>query len=228
MAKQGWPRLILYKNPASPPSCAVMILGDILGLTFDYKEPELRKREHKSAEFKKINPMGTIPVLQDDDFIVSESHAIMKYLLNKYGGALQEKLYPSEPRQQAKVDQCLFFEAGVLFPRLKAVALPSFFHGLAGPTSQHLEDIEEAYSVVEAYLNGDRYIAGDRITIADLSLGTTISAAEAILELDKKKFPLSVAWLSRLQEEDCFKEINNPGAALFTKLLHMSWQKNKN
>lgn len=47
----------------------------------------------------------------------------MKYLLNKYGGPLQEKLYPSEPRQQALVDQCLFFEAGVLFPRIKVVAV---------------------------------------------------------------------------------------------------------
>nr|AON96572.1 glutathione S-transferase epsilon 2-like protein [Bicyclus anynana] len=227
MAKQGLPRLLLYKRDASPPSCAVMMLGDMLGLNFEYKEPDLLGLEHKSADFKKINPMGTIPVLQDGDFVVSESHAIMKYLLNQYGGSARERLYPSEPRQQAAVDQCLFFSAGVLFNRLKVVALPTLLHGLPGPSEQQLADIEEAYSVVEAYLKDNTYIAGDRLTIADLSLGTTVSAAQAILEINKDKFPRSYEWLTKLHNEEVFKKINNPGAALFGKIIHAFWQKNK-
>lgn len=49
------PRLLLYKQTASPPSNAVIMLGELIGLKFDYKEPALLKLEHKSPEFKKVN-----------------------------------------------------------------------------------------------------------------------------------------------------------------------------
>lgn len=47
--------LLLYKRDASPPSCAIMMLGDMLGLSFQYKEPDLLKMEHKTPEFRKVN-----------------------------------------------------------------------------------------------------------------------------------------------------------------------------
>jgi len=40
--------------------------------------------EHKSAEFKKINPLGHIPVIDDDGFILWDAHAILVYLAAKY------------------------------------------------------------------------------------------------------------------------------------------------
>lgn len=54
------------------------------------------------------------------------SHAIMKYLVSKYGGDKTEALYPSELRTRGLVDQCMFFNAGVFFKALGAVAV-SFF-----------------------------------------------------------------------------------------------------
>ncbi|XP_050345467.1 glutathione S-transferase 1-like [Nymphalis io] len=228
MAKEGnVPRLVLYMHDASPPSSAVIMLGDILGLQFDYKKPNLLNLEHKSPEFKKINPMGTIPVLEDGDFIVSESHAIMKYLIAKYGGDYQEKLYPSDVKTRALIDQSLFFDTGVLFIRLKVFALPTLLHGLDGPSPAHRADIDEAFSVVEAYLQKNKYIAADHLTIADLSLGSTVTAIHGVHKVDEKRFPRCTEWLALLNREEYFKKINEPCAALFANIMNMFWEKNK-
>ena len=40
--------------------------------------------EHKGAEFRKINPLGHIPVIDDDGFVLWDAHAILVYLAGKY------------------------------------------------------------------------------------------------------------------------------------------------
>ena len=40
--------------------------------------------EHKSEEFKRINPLGHIPVIDDDGFMLRDAHAILIYLASKY------------------------------------------------------------------------------------------------------------------------------------------------
>ncbi|XP_063620631.1 glutathione S-transferase 1-like [Cydia splendana] len=216
-------RLVLYKHDASPPANAVRMVGAILGLQFDYEEPNLIKGEHKSPEFKKINPMSTIPVLKDGNLVVSESHAIILYLLNKYGVEHKETLYPPDPATRAIVDQCLYFDAGVLFSYMRAVTVPTFTSTLDGPTEKHISDIEEGYSVLEAYLSQRAYVAADRLTVADISIGSTVAALLGIHALDANKFPKIKAWFDRLSAESYFKEVNAPGAALLAKSLRNLW-----
>ncbi|KAH9629295.1 hypothetical protein HF086_008377 [Spodoptera exigua] len=143
------------------------------------------------------NPMGTIPTLIDGDFIISESHATMKYLLSVYsGGELRESLYPSDVRTRALVDQCMFFNAGVFFLKLLGCILPAVFGDLDGPTEQHKLEIDAAYSVLEAYLKDH-------------------------------KFPLTAAWMSRLEEHPSFKKILLPGVKILDELANAAWQKNR-
>ncbi|XP_052757501.1 glutathione S-transferase 1 [Galleria mellonella] len=221
------PRPLLYFLPGSPPARAVMMLADIIGLELDIKEIDFLKLEHKSEAFLKLNPMGTIPTLQDGDFVISESHTIMKYLLEKYGGDKREVLYPSDIRTRALIDQCVFFETGVFFVRLKVVVLPAIFEGHPGPTPKHIADIEEAYGVVEAYLGNKPYLVGNHLTLADLSLGATTTAMEVIHKVDPKRFPRVTNWVARLQNEPFFKSINAEGVASFSEILNACWAKNR-
>ena len=60
----------------------------------------------KSEEFKKINPMGKVPAIVDTDsgFKLAESHAIMRYLCNKYPENIGD-WYPAKCYvQRAKID----------------------------------------------------------------------------------------------------------------------------
>ncbi|XP_053625360.1 glutathione S-transferase 1-like [Plodia interpunctella] len=220
-------KLLLYAAPASPPSRSVMMLAEVLGLPLQCKMINLLKLEHRTQEFKKLNPLSLVPVLQDGDFILCDSHAILKYLVSAYGGQQQEVLYPRELQARALVDQRLFFNASVFFRKVvNDIAFSSFQGRLKAPTQQHIDNIDEVYSVLDGYLQKCRYVAGDRLTIADLSVGASATAAQIIHKIDAERYPHGAAWLARLQKEPVFQKVNAPGVELLSKILNSFWEKN--
>ena len=56
-----------------------------LGLPYETKTIQSRTGETQTAEYTKLNPKQKIPYLQDGDFGLSESAAIVQYLFRKYG-----------------------------------------------------------------------------------------------------------------------------------------------
>ncbi|KAJ0097024.1 hypothetical protein Patl1_27467 [Pistacia atlantica] len=56
----------------------------IAGLDYEYKAVNLVKEEQNSPEFRKLNPLGYVPVLVDGDVVLSDSFAISLYLAEKY------------------------------------------------------------------------------------------------------------------------------------------------
>ncbi|KAF9422228.1 hypothetical protein HW555_002037 [Spodoptera exigua] len=220
-------RLLLHRAPGSPPVRAVMMLSDMLNLPMEYNDVKFLQLEQKSPQFKKLNPMGTVPVLQDGDFTISESHAIMKYLLSKYGGDKRELLYPSDVRTRALVDQCMFFNAGVFFSAFMSIGRATFTGGIFTPSPQHIQDMESSYSVLDAYLQNRPYVATDRLTLADLAVGSTAFTAQVLVKTDADKFPRCTDWMSRLHEEEVFKNVMVPGVAYFSKVINKLWEHNK-
>lgn len=77
----------------------------------------LETGEHLSEAYLKINPQHTIPTLNDNGIILWGSHSIVTYLVSKYGK--DDSLYPKDLVTRARVDQCLHFDNGVLFTRLR-------------------------------------------------------------------------------------------------------------
>ena len=55
--------------------------------------------------FLALNPAHKVPLLQNDDFLLAESHAIMKYIVQKF--ANNKNLYPQNLETRAKIDECL-------------------------------------------------------------------------------------------------------------------------
>ncbi|CAG9797176.1 unnamed protein product [Chironomus riparius] len=92
--------------------CRLVHLHEV-GMDVEIIPVDFLKLEQKSPEYMKINPMGQVPVLDNDGFILTESRAIMAYLVNsKKPGST---LYPSNPKQRAIVDTKLYFNASNLF-----------------------------------------------------------------------------------------------------------------
>ncbi|KAJ0098567.1 hypothetical protein Patl1_20282 [Pistacia atlantica] len=58
----------------------------------------LVKEEQNSPEFRKLNPLGYVPVLVDGDVVLSDSFAILLYLAKKYP---QHPLLPSDLKTKA-------------------------------------------------------------------------------------------------------------------------------
>lgn len=110
------PKLTLYFTAASPPARACLFLTQYLNIDVELKEVNLLNGEQHSEEFVKLNPAKKIPVLIDGDFVLTESRAILAYLVSSRKAG--SDLYPTDPKARALVDQRLYYDATVVFLKL--------------------------------------------------------------------------------------------------------------
>ena len=67
-------------------------------------------REQRGAAFLAINPLGQLPVLDDDGFVLRDAQAILVYLAGKYDRTRQ--WYPEDPAAQGAIAMWLSFAGG--------------------------------------------------------------------------------------------------------------------
>src|SRR5438132_2779362 len=79
-----------------------------LGVDFESVVINLVAGDHRRPEFLKINPAGRVPVLVDDDLVLTESVAIVLYLAEKYP---HKGLMPAAMQRRAQLYRWLLFVA---------------------------------------------------------------------------------------------------------------------
>uniref|UniRef100_A0A6M2DCI8 Putative glutathione s-transferase n=1 Tax=Xenopsylla cheopis TaxID=163159 RepID=A0A6M2DCI8_XENCH len=211
---------VLYMVPLSPPARAVLMTAAAIDVKLDQKMVDLSKGEHKTAEFLKMNPQHTIPVLDDNGFIVWDSHAICAYLLNKY--APDSDLYPSEPEARAHVDQRLHFDSSVAFNRIREMVYPLVMGTKSTIDDDAIANVHEAYAFLEAFLSQNPetpYLAAGKLTIADLCCVSTVSSMLELVPASEDKYPKLFAWFNLLRELPYYKEFNQPGNEAFAAFI---------
>ncbi|XP_049877063.1 glutathione S-transferase 1-like [Pectinophora gossypiella] len=209
------PPIILYSMDGSPPCRAVLMVREILGLEMNIKMTNPIAGDTQKPEFLEKNPTHSIPLIEEGDFALSDSHAIITYLVSKYGAEKRATLYPSDLRVRATVDQRLFFDASILFPRLRAV-VESFVVNKAKEVSPELQaKVEEAYGMIEKYLERSPFIATDHITLADIACVATVTSMDAIAPIDPK-FAKTLEWINNVKQHDWYEKGNAPGLAMFS------------
>jgi len=129
-------------------------------------------------ELKGPHPLGKAPVIEDEGRTVSESGAIIEYILRKYGNG---RLAPA-PESPAYIDylQWLHFaEGSAMLPVLLALyvgrlgeAGAPLFPRITGELANHL-------GYMDAALAGKDYLLGSDFSAADIQLAFVIEAAEA-------------------------------------------------
>ena len=68
----------------------VIWLCEELGIEYEVETVDFSKEYRFSPEWLKINPLGKVPSLEDGPLLMSESCAMMQYILDRYGnGHLQ-------------------------------------------------------------------------------------------------------------------------------------------
>jgi glutathione S-transferase len=108
--------LTLYFTAGSPPARACLLLARYLKIDVELKQVDLTKGEQHTEEFVKLNPARKIPILIDGDFVLTESRAILAYLVNSRKPG--NDLYPTDPKVRAVIDQRLYYDATVVFQSL--------------------------------------------------------------------------------------------------------------
>ncbi|KAJ3663904.1 hypothetical protein Zmor_008122 [Zophobas morio] len=207
----------LYITPASPPVRSVLMAAKTIGLNLDLQQVNLFKEEHKTPDFLKMNPQHSLPTLVDDDgFVLWDSHAIMAYLVSKY--ATSDSLYPSDIKTRALVDQRLHFDSGVAFRTLTQILRPMIFQGKKNVDQKDVDSALEVYSFVETFLEGREWIAGDSVTIADFSFISSLTSFNVAVKIEESKYPKLAGYLKRAE---CLPgyEANKEGLEAFIAIV---------
>ncbi|KAJ3663890.1 hypothetical protein Zmor_008110 [Zophobas morio] len=208
----------LYMVHPSPPVRAVLITAKSIGLELDLKEINLNDGEHLKPEFLKLNPQHTVPTLvEDDGAVLWDSHAIITYLVSKYGQH-KESLYPKELLKRAVVDQRLHFESSIANPRLLQIAGPIIRKGKTKIEPEDVKLAEEVYAFLDKFLDGRKWMAGGHVTVADYSLISTISTLEVLVRVDEGKFANVAAWVKRMEHLGEYGA-NKKGLGMFRELI---------
>ncbi|KAH8348280.1 hypothetical protein KR084_006141 [Drosophila pseudotakahashii] len=211
-------KLILYGLEASPPVRAAKLTLAALEVPYEFVEVNTLAGENFSKDFLKKNPQHTVPTLEDDGHFIWDSHAIIAYLVSKYGKT--DSLYPKDLLQRAVVDQRLHFESGVIFANgLRSITKLLFSAGQTTIPKERYDAIIEIYDFLETFLAGNDYIAGGQLTIADFSIISTVTSLEAFVEVDSAKYPKVTAWIKRLQQLPYYEEGNGNGARTFGSVI---------
>jgi glutathione S-transferase len=95
--------LTLYADKISSPCRAIIAFLDVCAIPFEYHHIDLKLGAHKQAEYLAINPLGYVPAISDDGFVLCESPAILTYLAEKYERT--EPWFPKEIERRAAVNQ---------------------------------------------------------------------------------------------------------------------------
>lgn len=127
-----------------------------------------------SAEYRALNPLGTVPYLDDDGVGLNESAAIMLYLAHKYGPT--DLLPDGENPLSARVLQLVVMSEATLGSGLNTLMAAHFG---APPESKRNWSVgvaegrvEQTLGYLEALLGAGPYFAGERFTLADIAIVT--------------------------------------------------------
>nr|BAS29974.1 glutathione S-transferase theta [Cyprinus carpio] len=205
-----------YLDLLSQPCRAVLIFLKHNKIPHTVELVALRKGQHKTPEFSKLNPMQKVPVLDDNGFVLTESDAILKYLATTYN--VPDHWYPKLPEKRARVDEytawhhvntrmhaATVFLQEVIFPNMGQPTNPAKF-------KKALTDLDGTLDMLEnMFLKRKPFLCGDDISLADLlavcELMQPMCSGRDVL----KDRPKLLSWRSRVQSalSDSFDEAHS-------------------
>lgn len=160
-------------------------------------------REHKSEAFRRdVNPLGHIPVLDDDGFVMRDAHAILVYLASKYDPSGQ--WYPTaDPKRLGETAQWMMFADGTTNTASAARLFVNL--GYDFDIDSVRAGAHELFRIADEHLwfrerEGQGFLAsGDHPTIADLAVFPDVAMAEEG-GVDLLDYPALVRWLDRVKQ----------------------------
>ncbi|XP_068157670.1 glutathione S-transferase D2-like [Drosophila tropicalis] len=204
-----------YYVPGSAPCRSVIMVAKALGLELNKKLVNLFEGEQLKPEYVKINPQHTVPTLVDNGFALWESRAILVYLVEKYGK--DDTLYPKNPKEQALVNQRLYFDMGTLYQSYVEYYYPQFrFNKPADPEA--FKKVEAAFDYLDTFLEAQEFVAGGQLTVADIAILASVSTFD-ISEFDLSKYHNVSKWYANAKKVTPGWDENWEGLLQMKKIL---------
>jgi glutathione S-transferase len=204
----------LHYHPVSTVSRPVVLFAADSGIALDYQVVDLMTGEHMGPAYAAVNPSRQVPALEDGDFRMTESSAILKYLADK----IDSPAYPKDLRKRAKINEMMDwlntgfyrdFGYGLVYPQL-------FPHHRRRSDEAHAGAIEWGKNKASGWLKildeqligpGKSYLCGDEITIADYFGAGMVSLVDAI-GCDLSRFPNVARWFAKMKARPNWAKAN--------------------
>ncbi|XP_063700222.1 glutathione S-transferase E14-like isoform X2 [Culicoides brevitarsis] len=200
---------VLYFDKRSPPVRSVLLLVEALAIPVTYHLVDLFKVEHLKEDFLKVNPLHTVPCLQHNDLLLTDSHAILVYLCDVYGKGTALEIDGVVNR--AKILNKLMFNGTVLFEREKIIMRKIFLTGKKDIDPKEMAAVKEAVQYLDKVLATTSFVAGDYLTIADFSIVASFSTISLVLDFPQEEFPNVAKWFAKMQELPYYQKANQEG-----------------
>lgn len=192
----------------------IVMLAAEAGVPLDLQVVNLFAGEHLTPAYTAMNPNQLIPVLEDGDFRLTESSAILKYIAEVSGSAA----YPSDPRGRARVNEQMdwfntgFYREwgyGVIYPKVLAYTAYADAHVQKTVSDRCAEKAERLIGILNDHMLKDPgpYLGGAQPNLADF-LGVAYVTIGEMLAFDFTRYPRVQRWIAAMRARPSWATAN--------------------
>ena len=174
----------LYDADRCPYCARVRIILAEKGI--DYEAVVVDLRDRPSWIYEK-NPLGKVPVLEEDGLVLPESAVIMEYLEECYP---KPPLWPADPAERA--------EGRLLVERFDSLSRP--YYSLRRGEEDARDRLDDQLALLDDRLGERPFLTGQEFGLADVAYLPWILRAESSLGVDLDIHPALAAWVERAAE----------------------------
>lgn len=198
--------LRIWGRPAALNVQKVLWCADELSLTYERLDAGHRFGVVDTEAYRRLNPNRRIPTLEDGDFVLWESNAIIRYLCAAYG---MSGLCPYDLKQRADVDRWMDWQAATLYyPAFREYYIS---HTRVPPEQRdtsrldrlHLEIVAH-WTLLDEHLRHRPYVGGSVLTMGDIPVGVVLDKWMR-LSVERPSMPALEAYYARLQERSAYR-----------------------
>ena len=176
--------LTLYDAPRCPYCARARIVLAEKDIPY---EPVVIDLADRPAWIYEKNPLGRVPVLEEDTFVLAESAVIDEYLDDRYP---EPALWPADPAERALGRMLVF--------RFDELSRP--YYALRRGEDGAAGRLDVALGELDAVLQAQPFLSGREFGLADIAYVPWILRARDRLDVDLGRFSAWADWVARLEE----------------------------
>jgi glutathione S-transferase len=220
----------LYMHPVSTASRPVWLYIADNKLPVENQIVDLMVGEHIKEPYTKINPSQLVPTLEDGDFRLTESSAILRYLATKF----DKPHYPTKDlEQRARIDEALdwintqFYRDygyGLLYPQVFPTHKRPNDEQQKGVIEWAKSRAQNWFKVLDGHFLGSTpFISSTTMTVADY-FGSVIVATGDLIRCDFSKYPNVNRWLGTMKKLPAWNQVHEVAQGFAGSMKDMKFE----
>jgi glutathione S-transferase len=199
----------------------VMWLVGELGVPHDHIEVGGKFGGLDKPEFLAMNPHGRVPVLQDGETTIWESHTILRYLAARYG---RPQFWSDDPAARSLAERWMDWSQTALQMNFLLGVFWGFYRTPADKRDMMRVNAAIARTArdlaqLDRQLEGRKFLLGDTLSLADIPAGTNLYRYYG-LDIERPRLPNVERWYRNLQERPPYRaHVMLPFDELFGRLI---------